>query len=268
MLLSFFSLLVDAGAVPPGNDAYPYFVSIQNGFSSALITCLLINGFVGFQLYEDGTPLSVWMLRVCSVVAFALSFLISLATFKDWAGMGPTQTVGLFTVLYLLNAIQLFVYIVLQIILVVRTLEDRWPLAAIVFGILFFVIGQVLLYGLSAIICSNTSHYIDGLFLATTCNLLAVMMVYKVRQIRRTHVRPAVPLFPTNSPANSCYQDWDSITKEDLEVSVGTRMNNWEVKELLPEDERRTTVYMDDPSGLSSAYDHSYSPSANRFSRY
>lgn len=45
-------------------------------------------------------------------------------------------------------------------------------------------------------------------------------------------------------------------------------MNNWEVKELLPEDERRTTVYMDDPSGLSSAYDHSYSPSANRYSRY
>ena len=180
MLLSFFSLLVDAGVVPPGNDAYPYFVSIQNGFSSALITCLLINGFVGFQLYEDGTPLSVWMLRLCSVVAFALSFLISLATFKDWAGMGPTQTVGLFTVLYLLNAIQLFVYIVLQIILVMRTLEDRWPLAAIIFGILFFVIGQVLLYGLSAIICNNASHYIDGLSLATTCNLLAVMMVYKV----------------------------------------------------------------------------------------
>ncbi len=45
-------------------------------------------------------------------------------------------------------------------------------------------------------------------------------------------------------------------------------MNNWEVKELLPEDERRTTVYMDDPSGLSSSYDHSYSPSGNRFSRY
>ena len=44
-------------------------------------------------------------------------------------------------------------------------------------------------------------------------------------------------------------------------------MNNWEVKELLPEDERRGTVYMDDPSGLSSAYDYP-SPSGNRFSRY
>ena len=40
-------------------------------------------------------------------------------------------------------------------------------------------------------------------------------------------------------------QYWDSITREDLEFSVGTKQNNWEVKELLPEDDRRTTVYQD-----------------------
>lgn len=27
------------------------------------------------------------------------------------------------------------------------------------------------------------------------------------------------------------YKYWDSITKEDLEFSVGTKQNNWEVKE-------------------------------------
>lgn len=63
-------------------------------------------------------------------------------------------------------------------------------------------------------------------------------------------------------------QYWDSITKEDLEFSVGTRMNNWEVKDPLPEDERRGTLYTDDPYGQSSAYDHPYSPTptAQRFS--
>ncbi len=45
-------------------------------------------------------------------------------------------------------------------------------------------------------------------------------------------------------------------------------MNNWEVKELLPEEDRRATVYADDPYGHSSAYDHSYSPTANRYSKY
>lgn len=242
MLLSFFSLCVDAGVIPPGSGAYPYFVAIQAGLSSSLITCLLINGFVGFQLYEDGTPLSVWLLRLTSLAAFAISFLVSLATFKGWAGLGPTNTVGLFAVLYLLNGVQLVVYVALQILLVTRTLQDRWPLGDIAFGVFFFVIGQVILYVFSSTICSATSHYMDGLFFATTCNLLAVMMVYKY---------------------------WDSITKEDLEFSVGTRMNNWEVKELLPEDERRATIYQDDgsPYGRTSAYDRGYSPTGgNRMS--
>ncbi|KAK8035115.1 hypothetical protein PG993_010110 [Apiospora rasikravindrae] len=244
MLLSFFSLIVDAGVVPPGSDPYPYFVSIQAGLTSSLVTCLLINGFVGFQLYEDGTPLSVWLLRLCSFAAFVISFLVSLATFKSWAGLGPVNTVGLFTVLYLLNAIELVVYVVMQVMLVSRTLQDRWPLGDIAFGVFFFVVGQVLLYAFSSTICNATSHYLDGLFFATICNLLAVMMVYKY---------------------------WDSITKEDLEFSVGMRMNNWEVKDLLPEEDHRTTVYMDDPSpyAQSSAYDRGYSPSnGNRMSRY
>lgn len=62
------------------------------------------------------------------------------------------------------------------------------------------------------------------------------------------------------------WQYWDSITKEDLEFSVGTRMNNWEVKELLPEDEHRATVYADDPYGRTSAYDMPYSPTTARLS--
>lgn len=243
MLLTFFSLVVDAGVTPPGSTAYPYFVAVQAGLASALITCLLINGFVGFQLYEDGTPLSLWMLRLSSLAAFAISFLVALATFKSWAGLGPTNTVGLFVVLYLLNGIQLLVYLIMQVILVTQTLQDRWPLGDITFGVFFFVVGQVIMYAFSDKICNAVSHYVDGLFFATICNLLAVMMVYKF---------------------------WDSITKEDLEFSVGTRMNNWEVKELLPEEDRRATMYAEEPYAQSSAYDHSFSPSPNahRMSKY
>ncbi|KAI1828388.1 chitin synthase export chaperone [Xylaria intraflava] len=239
LVLTVFSLIIDAGVVPVGSAPYPYFVAIQAGLTSALVTCLLINGFVGFQLYEDGTPLSLWMLRLCSLVAWLVSFFVSLATFKSWAGLGPTNTVGLFTVLYLLNGVQLVIYVASQILLVVRTLEDQWPLGHIAFGVFFFVVGQVLLYAVSATICNSTSHYVDGLLFATVGNLLAVMMIYKY---------------------------WDSITKEDLEFSVGTRMNNWEIKELLPEEDRRNTVYADDPFGQSSSYDQPYSP--HRMSRY
>lgn len=92
----------------------------------------------------------------------------------------------------------------------VNTLDDRWPLGDILFGTAFYIVGQVIIYVFSVTICDTIKHYIDGLFFGTICTLLAVMMVYKY---------------------------WDSITKEDLEFSVGSKQNSWEIKELLGEDE-------------------------------
>ena len=51
-------------------------------------------------------------------------------------------------------------------------------------------------------------------------------------------------------------QYWDSITKEDLEFSVGTKANNWEVKELLADEDRRQTLYHDAPSDYASSMYH------------
>ncbi|KAK4691021.1 hypothetical protein P7C71_g5895, partial [Lecanoromycetidae sp. Uapishka_2] len=67
MALTMTSLVLDSGVIPPQSGAFPYFVAVQNGFTSALCTCLLVNGFVGFQLYEDGTTQSVWLLRGSSI---------------------------------------------------------------------------------------------------------------------------------------------------------------------------------------------------------
>ncbi|KAA6408567.1 MAG: chitin synthase export chaperone [Lasallia pustulata] len=233
MLLTMTSLILDSGVIPPGSGSFPYFTAAQNGFTSALCACLLINGFVGFQLYEDGTTMSVWLIRLSSMGMFVISGAVSLLTFKSWAGQGPTHTVGLFVVLYLINGIFLLVYVVMQIILVTNTLQDRWPLGDIAFGVFFFVIGQVILYVFSDEICNAIQHYLDGLFFATIFNLLAVMMIYKY---------------------------WDSITKEDLEFSVGTKQGNWEVKELLQEDERRGMMY----DGTNSEYASSLHPQTNR----
>ena len=179
-MLTMTSLILDSGVVPPGSGAFPYFAAVQNGFTSALCTCLLINGFVGFQLYEDGTRKSVWLIRLCSLGMFVISGAISILTFKETGGLGPTNTVGLFVVLYVLNGICLLIYVVMQVVLVANTLQDRWPLGDIAFGVFFFVIGQIILYVFSKDICEGASHYLDGLFFATICNLLAVMMVYKV----------------------------------------------------------------------------------------
>ncbi|KAI4260641.1 MAG: hypothetical protein LQ352_000203 [Teloschistes flavicans] len=240
MLLTLNSLVLDSGAIPPASGAYAFFAATQNGFTSALWTCLLVNGFVGFQLYEDGTTQSVWLLRGSSIGMFILSGGISLMTFKSW-GLAPTNTLGLFVVLYVINAIFLLVYVVSQVILVMATLRDRWPLSHIGFGVFFFVIGQVILYVFGRTICNAAQHYLDGLFFATICNLLAVMMVYKY---------------------------WDSLTKEDVEFSVGTRPSNWEVKEMLPEDDRRGTIYPEGASEYASSMDYQATPRTSHYGGY
>ncbi|KAG8821274.1 Chitin synthase, class 7 [Serendipita sp. 399] len=107
------AIFLDSGIIPTSSNVYPWFAAVYTGLVAAAYTCLLINGFVGFQFAEDGTPLSLW-------------------------------------------------------------------------------------------ICDAVKHYIDGLFFFTVCILLSVMMVYKY---------------------------WDSITKEDLEFSVGSKAAVWEVKE-------------------------------------
>lgn len=183
------SLVLDAGVIPATNGGvFPYFVAIQNGFVGALCMSLLINGFVGFQLYEDGTTLSVWLLRGTCLGMFIIDFAVSLITFKGWAGLGPENTTVLFVVVYLINALFLFVYAVMQFFLVFNTLQDRWPIGDLIFGTLFLVAGQVLLYAVGTNICEATSHYLDAVFFATVCNLLAVMMVYKVSPLTSFHL--------------------------------------------------------------------------------
>ncbi len=73
----------------------------------------------------------------------------------------------------------------------------------ILFGIGFFAVAHVVLFASSVTIYNAVKHYIDGLFFFTLCMLLSVMMVYKY---------------------------WDSITKEDLEFSVGSKAAVLEVK--------------------------------------
>lgn len=141
---------------------------------------------------------------------FAAVTFLSIATFLNLGPFNYTNPVALWVVFFVFNGAALLIYIILQIILVVNTLDDRWPLGDIVFGVAFYATGQVILYVFSVDICIFAKHYIDGLFFGTIATLLSVMMVYKY---------------------------WDSITKEDLEFSVGSKQNVWEVKELLGEEE-------------------------------
>ncbi|KAF9814814.1 hypothetical protein IEO21_04922 [Rhodonia placenta] len=205
-IIELLALFLDSGVIPTANVSYPYFAAAYTGFVAAAYVALLINGFVGFQFAEDGTPVSLWLLRIAILVVFGVSFFVAIATFKNVASFSYTKPIGLWIIYILWPLVCVVIYTVSQLILVLRTLEDRWPIGDIVFGAAFFTVAQVLLFAFSVTICNAIKHYIDGLFFFTLCMLLSVMMVYKY---------------------------WDSITREDLEFSVGSKATVWEVKDPL-----------------------------------
>ncbi|KAI9299526.1 chitin synthase III catalytic subunit [Cunninghamella echinulata] len=214
MITVFLEMLLVTGVIPTSSSVYPWFTAVHIGLISATFWCLLLNGFVGFQFAEDGTPLSLWSIRISSLIIFLIVGFISIATFQNMGPFQSTSPGALWAFYFIINGICFLIYFISQIILVVNTLDDRWPLGDILFAAAFFIVGQVIMFIFSVTICDQVKHYVDGLFFGTICTLLAVMMVYKY---------------------------WDSITKEDLEFSVGSKQNVWEVKELMADDELSTS---------------------------
>lgn len=196
LLLIIFTLIVDTGASPPGSGSYPYFVAIQIGIAGACCWTLLVNGFLGFNLWEDGTVKSLFLVRGASFIGFVANFLAAILTFRAWIERGKIismDTTGLFAMTYVINTVILGVYTICQLIVSLVVLRNLWVTGAIFLGVFFFVVGQIMVYAVSDVLCQRANHYIDGLFFGSLCNLFTLMMVYKI---------------------------WDMTTDDDLEFSV------------------------------------------------
>ena len=114
-------------------------------------------------------------LRLSSLVLFGVSFFISIATFKKFAGFDYAKPLALYIVFLVANGVMILVYIVMQLVLVIRTLDDRWPIGDIVFGTGFLVAGLVCFYGVNVAVCNAVQHYIDGLVSHFQINRLGII---------------------------------------------------------------------------------------------
>lgn len=210
------TLIVDCGVSPPSSASYAYFVSIQIGFASAVCACIFYNGLVCFQFWEDGTRKSIWTARIITALWFLVNFIVSMITFKGWkTSLDNEKPMAIFVISYVLNAIILAAYVVSQIILVIFALDSYWPLGAIVLGVFFFVVGQILAYVFNDAICQGASHYVDALFFSSICNCFTIMMHYKY---------------------------WDMITTDDLEFSVANVEQGVNAFSM-GEDEKRSSAF-------------------------
>ncbi|WFD29746.1 Chitin synthase, class 7 [Malassezia sp. CBS 17886] len=214
-------LFLDSAVIPTYSGAYLWFTAIYIGLKTCAFWCLMLNGFVGFQFAEDGTPLSLWTLRISTLVFWGVGFGVSAATFQSQTKEPVGSQAGLWFFEFIFPLLMVIIYIISQVILVLRTLDELWPLNDIMFGVLAFIAGLILMYGFNNQICEHVKHYIDGTFFGTLCTLFAVMMVYKCTWC---YAAPALTA------------DWDSITREDLEFSVGSKHSAWDTKEPMVAD--------------------------------
>ena len=117
-------------------------VNISKGFSAAhlgAITAttwiLLLNAIVGFQLLEDGTPISIGLFVASGLVLFVGTGYITLDTAFTWTGhfasslQGPDyKNISLYVLYQLFPLICLVAFFVLEAVLVVRILGELRPL--------------------------------------------------------------------------------------------------------------------------------------------
>lgn len=171
--------------------AFPLDPTVRKGFTAvhlAAITAttwiLLLNALVGFQLVDDGTPMSLLLILGSALALFVGTGYIALDTAFSWTGHfdhshgGENRNIGLYVLYLLAPLVFLFLFFILETILVIRVLGERRPMLYLFVAVLLFALGQIFDFVVSTHICHGSNGKIDGAFFETLFTLLAVVMVW------------------------------------------------------------------------------------------
>ena len=101
----------------------------------ATLWVLMLNGVVGYQLLDDGTPMSIGLLLFSAVALFVGTGYIALDTGFSWTThFNPSLTppdnrnVGLYVLYLLAPLVFLAIFFVLETMLVLKVLGERKPM--------------------------------------------------------------------------------------------------------------------------------------------
>ncbi|TLD25352.1 hypothetical protein PspLS_06023 [Pyricularia sp. CBS 133598] len=178
------------------------FTGIHLGFIIATTWVLMLNAVVGYQIIDDGTPLSLGLLVLSALVLLIGTGYITLDTGFEWTGYwnssreGPNyQHIALYVLYQLAPLIFIVAFFILEAILVLRVLQETKPMIYLVGAGVLFALGQIFNYVVSRYICNGTNGSIDGSLFQTIFTLASVVMVW---------------IF------------WSSITEDDWPMPVGS----------------------------------------------
>ena len=120
---------------------FPLDGAVRRGFSAvhiasiiATLWILMMNGAVGYQLLDDGTPLSLGLIFGSAGALFVGTGYIALDTGFSWSGYwdpslhAPNKAYALYTLYQLVPLLFIVVFFVLEAVLVLRVLGERRPM--------------------------------------------------------------------------------------------------------------------------------------------
>lgn len=160
------------------------FTGIHLGMIAATTWILMLNAVVGYQIIDDGTPLSLGLIVASATAFFIGTGYIALDTGYGWTSnftsslLAPNRNIGLYVLYQLAPLIFLVMFFVLEAILVLRVLGERKPMISLTLAALLFALGQIFNYVISKYICQGTNGKIDGAMFETLFTLLSVITIW------------------------------------------------------------------------------------------
>lgn len=94
----------------------------------------MMNGAVGYQLLDDGTFVSLGLILGSAAIIFVGTGYIALDTGYSWTGyfnstlVAPNRSYSLYTLYQLVPLVFLFIFLVLETLLVLRVLGEKKPM--------------------------------------------------------------------------------------------------------------------------------------------
>lgn len=144
----------------------------------------MLNAVVGYQVIDDGTPLSLGLIAGSALALLIGTGYIALDTGFQWTGYWnssyvlPNRNIALYTLYQLAPLIFLVAFYVLETILVLRVLGETKPMLYLTAAAVLFALGQIFNYVVSRYICDGTAGKIDGTMFETLFTLAAVVVVW------------------------------------------------------------------------------------------
>ncbi|KAL9065604.1 MAG: hypothetical protein Q9161_008104 [Pseudevernia consocians] len=161
------------------------FTAVHLGSIVATLWVLLLNGIVGFQILDDGTPKSLGLILLSGIAFFVGTGYIALDTAFSYTQTfvpslsGPdNRNIALYVLYQLWPLICLVGFFLLETVLVLRVLGEKKPMLYLIAAALLFAIGQIFQYVISIHICHGTHGKINGALFETFFTLLSVVMIW------------------------------------------------------------------------------------------